>query len=108
MIEFHQQIADLEVEIDALSDAAEHCRKSMVVAKVAIGAGVLLFMTSLLGLIRPNPIILVGGIAAAIAGVGFYGSSRGSLDQITGKIRKSEARRAEMIDEMDVQTVQDQ
>jgi hypothetical protein len=36
MIDLHQQIADLEVEIDALSDAAEQCRKSMVVAKVAI------------------------------------------------------------------------
>jgi hypothetical protein len=107
MTNVHQQIADLEAEIDALSDAAEQCRKGMVVAKIAIGAGVLLFVASLLGLIRPDPIVLVGGIAAAIAGVGFYGSSRGSLEQITGKIRKSEARRTEMIDEMDLAAVQD-
>ena len=41
MTDLHQQIADLEAEIDALSDAAEQCRKSMIVAKVAIGGGIL-------------------------------------------------------------------
>jgi hypothetical protein len=33
MTDPHQQIADLEVEIDSLSDAREQCRKSMIVAK---------------------------------------------------------------------------
>ena len=59
MSDHHQQIADLEAEIDTLSDAAEQCRKSMVVAKVAIGGGVLLFAVSLLGLIRSDAIVLV-------------------------------------------------
>jgi hypothetical protein len=107
MTDFHQQIADLEGEIDALSDAAEQCRKSMVVAKIAIGAGVLLFMASLLGLIRSNAILLVVGIAAALAGTVFYGSSRSSLEKITEKIRTHEARRAEMIDGMDLTAVGD-
>jgi len=107
MTDLHQQIADIEAKIDDLSDAAERCRKSMVMAKVAIGSGVVLFVASLLGLIRHDPIVLVGGIAAAVAGVGVYGSSRGSLDQITEKIRNSEARRAEMIDRMDLWTVEE-
>jgi cell division septum initiation protein DivIVA len=107
MINLHQQIADLEAEIDALTDAAEQCRKSMVVAKAAIGVGVLLFLASLLGLIRSDAIVLVVGIAATLAGIGFYGSSRGSLEQFTGKIRASEARRAEMIDGMDLRTVEE-
>jgi predicted benzoate:H+ symporter BenE len=103
----HQQIADLEAEIDTLSDAAEQCRKSMVLARVAAVAGVLLFGASLLGLIRPNPIVLVTSIAATLAGIGFFGSSRGSLEQLTEKIREAEARRAEMIDGMDLQPVQE-
>jgi hypothetical protein len=106
MTDFHQQIADLETEIDTLSDAAEQCRKSMIVAKVAIGGGVLLFAASLLGLIRPDAIVLVVGIAATLAGIGFLGSSKGSLDQIIGKVRVLEARRAEMIDGMDLRTAQ--
>jgi predicted benzoate:H+ symporter BenE len=108
MTDPHQQIAELEAEIDTLSDKAEQCRKSMVVARVATVAGVLLFGAALLGLIRSDPVILVISIAAILAGIGFYGSSRGSLEQITGRIRDSETRRAEMINGMDLQPVQDQ
>jgi len=73
MTDLHQQIADLEAEIDTLSDAAEQCRKSMIVAKAAIGAGILLFVASILGLIRSDATLLVFGIAAALTGVVFYG-----------------------------------
>ncbi len=107
MTDLHQQIADLEAEIDAL-DAAERCRKSMIVAMAAVVAGILLFGASLLGLIRSDAIILVVGIAVTIAGIGFFGSSRGTLDQLAEKIRVREARRTEMIDGMDLRTVQDQ
>jgi hypothetical protein len=107
MTDSHQQIADLEAEIDTLSDAAEQCRKSMVVAKMAVGGGILLFLASLLGLIRFDAIVLVFGIAAALAGIGYYGSSRSSLERITEKIRAYESRRAAMIDEMDLRTVQE-
>jgi cell division septum initiation protein DivIVA len=107
MTDLHQQITDLEAEIDALSDAAEQCRKSMIVAKAATGVGALLFVASLLGLIGLDPIILVVGIGATLAGIGFYGSSRSSLEKITEEIRAHEARRAEMIDAMDLTAVGD-
>ncbi|WP_262270475.1 hypothetical protein [Microvirga yunnanensis] len=105
MTEVHQQIEDLEAEINSLSDAAEQCRKGMVVAKVAVGGGIVLFAASLLGLIRPDAIVLVVGIAAGLAGIAFYGSSRGSLERLTGDIRALEARRAEMIDAIDLTAV---
>ncbi len=108
MTDLHQQIADLEAEIDTLTDAAERCRKSMIVAKAAVVAGILLFGASLLGLIRPDAIILVSGIAVTIAGIDLFGSSRGTLDQLVEKIRVREARRTEMIDAMDLRTVQDE
>ncbi|WP_201842077.1 hypothetical protein [Microvirga zambiensis] len=107
MIDFHQQIADLEAEIDALSDAAEHCRKSMVVAKAAVGGGILLLVVSLLDLIWVDAIVLVIGIAATLAGIGFYGSSRSSLETITEKVRAYEARRAEMIDALDLRAAEE-
>ena len=108
MTDLHQQIADLEAEIDILSDAAERCRKSMIVAKAAVVAGILLFGASLLGLIPSDAIILVVGIAVTVAGIGFFGSSRGTLDQLVEKIRVREARRTEIIDGMGLRTVQDQ
>jgi len=108
MTDLHQQIAELEAEIDSLSHSAEQCRKSMIVAKAAVGVGVLLFVAPLLGLLRVDAIVLVVGIAATLAGIGYYGSTRSTLDQISAKIRAHEARRAEMIDEMDLRTVEEQ
>jgi predicted benzoate:H+ symporter BenE len=108
MTDPHQQIADLEAELDALSDEAERYRKSLIVAKAAVVAGILLFGASLLGIIRSDAIVLVIGIAATIAGIGFFGSSQGSLDQLQEKIRARQARRTEMIDAIDLRTVQDQ
>jgi hypothetical protein len=107
MTHLPQQIADLEADIDALSDAAEQCRKSMIVARLAVIAGVLLVGASLSGFVRTDALILVIGIAATLAGIGLLGSSRGSLEHITGKIRASEARRDGMIDGMNLQTFQD-
>src|ERR671911_1341705 len=98
MTDLHKQIADLEAEIDHLSDRAERCRKSMIVARAAVVAGILLFGASLLGLIRSDAIILVVGIAVTVAGIGFFGSSRGTLDELAEKIRVREARRTEIID----------
>ncbi len=79
----------------------------MIVAHVAMLAGILLVGASLSGLVRTDALVLVIGIAATLAGIGFLGSSRGSLEHITGKIRASEARRDGMIDGMNLQTVQD-
>ena len=107
MNDLHQQIADLETEIDDLSEAAERCRKSMIVARAAIIAGVLLVGASLAGLVQTDALVLVIGIAATLAGIGLLGSSRGSLEHITGKIRASKARRDGIIDGMSLQSVQD-
>jgi hypothetical protein len=107
MTDLRQQIADLETEIDDLSEAAEHCRQSMIAARVAIIAGVLLVAASLSRLVRTDALVLVIGIAARLAGIGLLGSSRGSLEHITGKIWASEARRDGIIDGMSLQPVQD-
>jgi hypothetical protein len=107
MTDLPQQIADLEADIDALSDAAEQCRKSMIVARLAVIAGVLLVGASLSGFVRTDALVLVIGIAVTLAGIGLLGSSRGSWEHITGKIRASEARRDELIDGMNLQTAQD-
>src|SRR4051812_22379965 len=106
MTDHHQQIADLEADIDALSDAAEQCRKSMIIAKAAVVGGLLVFGATLFGVIRSGPIALLVGIAATLVGIAFYGSSRSTREQIAGRIKLCEARRAELIDGMDFSTVQ--
>jgi hypothetical protein len=61
----------------------------------------------LLGLIRFDPVLFVVGIAAALAGTVFFGSSQNSLEGILAKIQAYEARRTEMINAMDLRTVHD-
>jgi len=108
MTDLYQQIADLEADIDTLSDAAERCRKSMIVAKGAVVGGLLVLGAALFGLIWSDPIAVLGGIAATLAGIVFYGSSRSTREQIVGKIRLYEASRNELIDGMDLSTVSQQ
>jgi hypothetical protein len=106
MTDLHQQIADLEAQIDALSDTAERCRKGMMVAQVTIAGGLLVFGATVFGVIWSDPITLIVGIAATLAGIGFYGSSRSTREQTIGTIRSCEARRAEMINGLSLRAVE--
>lgn len=106
MTDLHRQITDLEAEINDLSDAAKRCRKSMIVAQIMIAGGLLVFSATLLGLITSGPIALVARIAATLAGIGFYGSSRSTREQAIAKIRTYEARRDELIDGMSLRAVE--
>lgn len=105
MIDAQKQIADLEAEIEALSDAAERCRKSLILAKGAIVCGALLLVASLLGLNRSGPMLMISGIAAILAGIGFFGSSRSTLDEIREKITACEQRRSAMIDGLSLRDI---
>lgn len=78
----------------------------MMVAQVTIAGGILVFGATVFGLIWSDPITLVVGIAATLAGIALYGSSRGTREETAEKIRLCEARRAAMIDGMSLQAVE--
>ena len=101
----YQEIADLEAEIDELADAAERCRKAIVLAKVMTGAGGLLFAATLIGLVRSGPTALVLAIAGVLGGLVLLGSHASTRDQIMAKLRAREARRAQLIGELDLRDV---
>ena len=101
----HQEIADLEAEIDELAHAAERCRKVIVLAKVATGAGALLFVVTLVGLFRSGPTALVLAITGVFGGLALFGSHTSTRDQITAKLGACEARRAQLIGELDLRDV---
>jgi hypothetical protein len=101
----HQEIDDLEAAIDELAHAAERCRKVIVLAKVATGAGGLLFALTLIGLVRSGPGALVLVITAVLGGLALFGSHTSTRDQITAKLGAREARRAQLIGELDLHDV---
>jgi hypothetical protein len=106
MPDSHQEIADLEAEIDELADAAERCRKVIVLAKVATGAGALLLVVTLVGLFRSGPTALVLAITGVFGGLALFGSHTSTRDQIIAEIRACEARRAQLIGELDLRDVE--
>jgi hypothetical protein len=54
----HENIEDLEAEIEALSETAERCREIMVAANAGTITGAFFLVLSLLGLIGPVPFVL--------------------------------------------------
>ena len=69
------QIARLEVDIEQLAETLERCRKAMLVAKVAIGAGAIWILAYAIGVVMFGPPTMIGAIAAVIGGVVLYGSN---------------------------------
>src|SRR4051812_24920918 len=102
MLDQHQLIANLEAELDALRDSAERCRKIDMAAKAALGVGVALLLVSFFWF---SASALVIGIAAVLGSVALVGSNRGTLGEIITGIRLAEARRAELIDSLELETV---
>jgi hypothetical protein len=98
MSDLHQHIADLEAEIDRLSDAAERCWKIAVAAKAMMVAGGLLLLISMVGLFRLGAPAFVIAVAAVLAGIALFGSNKRTRDEIAATVKAHEQRRGEMID----------
>jgi hypothetical protein len=97
----HEKIEALEAEIEALSEAAERCRKIMVAANAGTFAAAFFLVLSLLGLIGPVPFVL--SIAAVLAGLALFGTNKRTRDDILAQIRALEAQRSMMIDGLELQ-----
>jgi O-antigen ligase len=92
------QIAELEADIEDLSQAAERCRKIGIAAQVLMAGGAFLLMLAVLGLWRLGPAALVTSLAAILGGIALYGSNKRTRDDTMAAIRAKEADRAALID----------
>jgi hypothetical protein len=100
-----EQIARLEGEIEALSESAARCAKIAFAARIAIGAGCVLFAAMLLGLFYPDGLQLLIDAILAMGGVVLYGSNRTTANQIAARIANAERLRAELIGSMELTLV---
>ena len=101
----HEQIARLESEIETLSESAARCRKIALGARIAIGAGGVVFAAMLLGLIETSPLWLMIGAICAMGGIVLYGSNRTTTEQIATRIANAERLRAQLIGDMELMLV---
>lgn len=101
----HEQIAQLEAQIETLAATVESCRKIILLAKVAIAGGVLLMLAMLVGALRPDVATLSAATAALLGGIVLLGSNRSTADQALAKMKQAEAARAALIDRLELRTV---
>jgi hypothetical protein len=101
----HDQISQLEADIEDLTEVVERCRKVTLISKVAIAAGGIWLLAITLGAIRFDAVAMVASMALVIGGIVFFGSNTSTSKQTTVAIKAAEARRAELIDKINPRVV---
>ena len=101
----HDQISQLEADIEDLAEMVERCRKVILISKIAIAAGGIWLLAITLGAIRFDAVAMVVSMALVIGGIVFFGSNTSTSKQTTDAIKATEARRAELIDKINPRVV---
>ena len=100
--DLHEQILHIEAHIEELTDIVERCRKIILISKVAIAAGGILILATIIGAVGFDPTVLIGAIAAVIGG-----TVMSTLKQTMTDMKAAEAHRTELISRMDLKVVGD-
>ena len=100
------EIARLETRIEQLADNLEKCRKVSLAARISIGAGTAILAAGVLGVIRLDLMSLMLSISAIIGGLVLLGSNGSTTNEAADEIAEAEAERAELIDSIRLQVVE--
>jgi hypothetical protein len=60
------QILRLEAEIEDLTEVIERCRKIILISKIAVAAGAIWLLALTIGIIRFDPVAIIGAIGSWI------------------------------------------
>ena len=101
----HSEIARLEREIESVAAENERCRRFDLGAKLAMLAGAAWLGTVFFGLARGDTATTLLAIAALVGGIVVYGSNRSSWRSAAERQASAEARRARLIDDLDMRVV---
>jgi hypothetical protein len=105
--DLREQIQRLEARIEELVEAIERCRKIALMSRVAIVLGGILILITVIGVIRFDPMIMIGAIAAAIGGTVVLGSNSSTAEETAAALKAAEAHRAELIGGINLRLVGD-
>jgi hypothetical protein len=99
------EIRRLETRIEALAARLENCRKFVIAAHAAMAFGALVLAALILGVIRFDALAMVTGIAALLGGIVLSGSNKTTAAQTAAELAAAEARRAQLIGEIELQVI---
>jgi hypothetical protein len=101
-VDLHDQIEELEAQLEALSEIADGCRKWIWLAKVVLAAGAIWLLAGAIGILRSESVETVVAISAALGGIVLYGSNVSTLRRTRDAILSLETRRVQLIDSADL------
>ena len=105
--DLHEQVLHTEAHIEELTDIIEGCRKIILFSKVAVAAGGILILATVIGAVGFDPTVLIGAIAAVIGGTVVFGSNTSTLKQTLTDMKAAEAHRTALISRMELKVVGD-
>ena len=104
--DLREQILSLEVQIEELAETVESW-KIILISKAVIAVGRILILAVTMGMVRFDPMVMIGAIAAIIGGTVVFGSNTSTSKQTMAAMKASEALRAELISRIDLRVVED-
>ena len=96
------EIEQLELQIENLSEAIERSRRFALVGRASVVAGPALLVAILIGLVGFTPARVVIALALAIGGMVLSGSSRATTDELRRALARVEAARNAAIDGLEL------
>jgi hypothetical protein len=92
-----EDIAELEARIEALAGRLENCRKIALAAQIAFGAGIVVLIAVLIGIMRADALPTIGALVAILGSVVLYGSNRSTAAELAAEIGAAEQARGRLI-----------
>jgi hypothetical protein len=100
-----KQIERLEAQIDELSARLESCRKFILVGRIAIVVGGILFAALLLQAVRFDPRLVALAVAAVLGGIVAWGANNSTAKETATELAAAEAERAALIETIDLRLI---
>lgn len=101
MPDLHQQIIDLEAEIEALMESARRCERVHFAAKALTAAGAFLIVAALTRAFGSGVAGFLFGTAVGLGGIVLLGANRRTHEDMLAAIEARTTLRAALIDSLD-------
>jgi hypothetical protein len=98
----------LNAKIEELTEVIERCRKITLFSKTTIAIGGIWLLALTIGIMRFDPVAMIGAIAVVIGGTVVFGSNTSTAKKTVAAVKAAEAVRAELIDKIDLSVVPEQ
>jgi hypothetical protein len=100
-----EEIELLEAQIEVLAEKIESCRKYILAARIAVVAGGVLLVATLLGAIDFDPRALLAACTGVLGGIVVWGSNASTAKEAAAQLAQAEAQRTSLIERLDLQVV---